>query len=221
MFTLLAALFAAPAHAVPIEIDANVGIGPQWLSANGALGDAGPGFLAFPLDLYGIVDAGDLVKIRKHTPKKYKAMVPKSEIRVSPSIFIPEQLIISPEIGGGPAMYGASWTPLTLTHDFVDRSKVNVYVAAGPTLTVAVLPDDGIGQDPTVFARPGLKGKFEAEFDLPGPLVFSLGYEGRAYLPQGLDDGGFETVMPSRDTLWALGGAFVQVHVRFPKTIRM
>ena len=221
MFTLLAALLSAPAHAVPIEIDADVGIGPQWLSANGALGDAGPGFLAFPLDIYGIVDPGDLQKIRRHTPRKYRSMVPKSEIRVSPSIFIPDQLIVSPQIGGGPAMYGASWTPLTLTHDLVHRSHVNLQIAVGPTLTVAVLPDDGIGEDPTVFARPGLKGKIEAEFELPGPLVLSLGYDGRVYLPQGLDDGGFETIMPGRDTLWALGGAFVQLHVRFPKTIRM
>ncbi len=218
LFALVVAV--TPAHAVPITVDVNLGAGPHWMQANGVLGDAAPGYLAIPLDTYGVLDAKDLKKVRKRVPRKYRSMVPRKEARVNPYGFIPQQLIFSPGVAGGPAMYGASWTPLTLTQDVVETRRFDVDLAVGATGTIAILPDDGVGELTTVFARPGLEVRLEATLQLSRHFLVSGGYDGRAYLPQGLGDRGFTTFVPGEDTLWYLGGAFAQLHYRFPKKIR-
>ena len=221
MIWLVVALLAVrSAHAVPLTVDVNLGAGPHWMQANGVLGDAAPGYLAASLDTYGVLDAKDLKTVRKRVPRKYRAMVPKKEARVNPYGFIPQQLIVSPGVAGGPAMYGASWTPITLSEDLIDGKRLNVDLALGATGTIAILPEDGVGERVTVFARPGLQARLEAELKLSRRFLLSAGYDGRVYLPQGLADEGFTKVAPGDDTLWYLGGAFAQLHYRFPKKIR-
>ena len=215
-------LVASIGLAAPLNVDINVGLGPQYLQANGALGDAQPGYLAVAFDAYAVLDAKDLKQVRKRVPRKYRKMVPKKSARVGLA-YIPDQFLVSPTLGGGPAVWGASWTPLSIGEPLVEGKRLRVDAGVGLTGTLAgIHGGTAVPADTwTFFARPGLSGHAEVEVKLSKALYLSAGYDGRVYVPQKL--GGSVTELGGLDdgSLWYLGGAFAQVHVRMPKKIAM
>jgi hypothetical protein len=215
-------LLASVALAAPLNVDINVGLGPQYLQANGALGDAQPGYLALAFDAYAVLDAKDLKQVRKRVPRKYRKMVPKKEARVG-LLYIPDQILVSPSLDGGPAIWGAGWSPLSVSETLVDGKRVRVDAGLSLVATVAGIHGGtpATADTWTFFARPGLAGHAEVEVKLAKRLYLSAGYDGRAFLPQKL--GGSVTELGGFDegSLWYLGGAFAQLHVRVPKKVSM
>ena len=216
---LLLPFLALAASATTLDVDIDVGVGPHVLQANGPLGEAQPGYVAVAFDAYAVLDAKDLKKARKRVPKKYRKLMPKKEARVGLA-YIPDQLLLSPSIDGGPSLWGASWSPLSLSQPIVDGKTFKVDFELGATATVAGIEGGETFDGWMIFARPGLAGKLEAELKLSKHLVLSAGYDGRAYLPQKLGEGTVgELDLSAPRQLWYLGGAFAQIHVRVPKKI--
>jgi hypothetical protein len=222
--TFLLPLLSLQAQATSLDVDINVGLGPHVLQSNGALAEASSTYLALAFDGYAVLDAKDLKKARKRVPRKYRKYMPKHEARIGLA-YIPDQLLLSPSMdsgagGASPAIWGASWTPISLSQALVDGKRFGVDLSLGATATVAGIEGGDTFDGWMVFARPGLSGKLEAEMKLSKRLVLSGGYNGRAYLPQELGEGTVGSFSaPGDRSLWYLGGGFVQLHVRIPKKV--
>lgn len=214
MIPLLLTLLS-PAHAGEgITVTGDLGLGPEWLHFNGPLGEARGSYPAVAFDLYGIVGAKQLKQLKKRVPKKYRAMMPKDELRVGPSIFIPDQLILAPSKDGGPQAWGMGWTPLAINVPVFKTPRVRLDASVAAAAAVVALEGGETFDGWMVFARPGLQGKIELEVPLAKFLVLSGGYDARVYVPQGLGEGGFGQLATDAGSLWYMGGPFAQVHAR-------
>ncbi|MEN9785286.1 MAG: hypothetical protein RLZZ299_550 [Pseudomonadota bacterium] len=216
MFALALALSSRHASAEPIKVPVDVAVGPAILSANADAGlGAGlaGGFTAVELDVEAIIGPETLKKARKKVPKRYRKYVPKSEVRVRPSIFIPDLLIVSPARADAPnTLWGMGWTPIAVNVPFIKQKGLRLDASVGLTGVVALAE---VGDASTVLARPGLRGLVELEAKVAPRTFLSVGYDARALVPQDLNGSA-----PGGDT-WMLGGPFAQLHVRFPYTVDM
>jgi hypothetical protein len=144
-----------------------------------------------------------------------------NEVRISPSIFIPNALIISPKLQQT-GIYGITWRPISLGLTLVDADPVRLQVGAGLLLTYAYLYSDLKALPNTHFIRPGLGLGAELEIALSRSFLVSFGWDSGFYVPQGLGKFGLgafgekQDYQALRQTLWHFGQGFVKLHVRFP-----
>ncbi len=214
MLTMLLALLASARATEAISITGDAGLGPEWLHFNGPLGEARGSYTAAAFDLYGILEAKQLKALKKRVPRKYRGMVPKDELRVGPSIFIPDQVILAPSKEGGAQAWGMGWTPLAVNVPIFKTPRVRLDASVAAAAALVAIEGGETFEGWMVFARPGLQGKVELEVPLAKFLVLSGGYDARVYVPQGLGDGGFGTLSTEAGSLWYMGGPFAQVHAR-------
>src|SRR5687768_9553159 len=105
--------------AAKTEIPVDVGIGPAAYYFFGPVNDPRwpiPHF-GLKLNVYAVLDEEFLDRNRGRIPKAYKkAAESLTEVRITPSIFIPDALIISPKSSrfDGTGIYGITWRPLSL-----------------------------------------------------------------------------------------------------------
>ena len=216
MLSLALALAVHEASAESFKVPVDVAVGPALLTANADAGlgtGLASGFTAIELDVEAIVGPEVLKKAKKKVPKRYRKYVPKSEVRVRPSIFIPDLLVVSPARADAPnTMWGMGWTPVAVNVPFVKQKGLRLDASVGLTGVVAVAD---VGGGSTVLARPGLRGLVELEAKVAPRTFLSVGYDGRALVPQDLNGDA-----PGGAT-WLLGGPFAQLHYRFPYTVHM
>ncbi len=214
---------ASDGAAEPVTVPVDLGIGPALYNITGTVADDQPFHLGLKISLQAIIDQATLQRAAGRIPPRMRARVLRmKEVRISPSLLIPDALIISPA-ARNTGIYGVTWRPLGLNLPLIAGDAVQLRLQAGLLLTYAFVSSSLPTIPTTHFFRPGVDLGAELEI-FPSPIFgFSLGWSSGLYIPQVL--GGFGVTPPeggdSRARLWHFGQAFFKVHVRFPHTIRL
>jgi hypothetical protein len=219
--TLVLATVAAAATPVTVPVD--VGVGPAGYLITGRVMDDQPIHLGLKLSVQAIIDQATLQQNQSRIPPRLRARVLRmKEVRISPSIFIPDALIISPA-ARKTGMYGVTWRPVGLHIPVIGGDSARLRLQAGLLVTYAFLHSKLPEIPTTHFLRPGLDLGAEVEI-FPSPIFgVSFGWSSGLYLPQVL---GSFAVKPRpedgpRATLWHFGQVFFKIHLRFPYTARL
>lgn len=220
-------LFAQPAAAEPITVPVDVGVGPAAYVISGPVFDDQPVYGGLKLSVQAILDQATIHAHQNRIPRRYRAQALRmTEVRFSPSIFIPDALIISPKLRNT-GMYGVTWRPISVGVPLLDGGPVRLRLAAGLLLTYAYLHSDAIEIPTTHFIRPGIDVGAELEVALTSWFLVSVGWASGFYVPQGLGVFGLGAFGEQQDwqglrqTLWHFGQGFVKLHFRFPYTTNL
>ncbi len=215
---LLAAAWLVPvlASARSIEIPVDVGAGPS------VFGFYGPVFADQPIH-FGLRFAAEAVIdqewIRTHQrdiPPKYRKQAAKvTELRVGPSIFIPDSLIISPKIRNT-GIYGVNWKPIGLNFSLARSKSAQVRIPLQLNVMYAFLHSDLFPT--THFIRPGASVGLDIELKATNSFLVSFGYNSQFYVPQELGTLG---IGPLNNSIWHVGQAYLMFHVRFPYKVSL
>ncbi|WP_205525450.1 hypothetical protein [Pyxidicoccus trucidator] len=209
---LLPTLAAAQRVTVPVD----VGVGPTALLFFGPVFEDQPIHTGLKISVDAVLDREWLKKNQRVIPKRYRKQAQRlDEIRFSPSIFIPDTLIISPKLRDT-GMYGVTWKPLGLGLP-LSSSPVRLSVGGGLLLTYAYLHSDTLAD--THFLRPGAELGVDLELQFSKSFLVSVGWESALYVPQEL--GGLGLPDQLRDGIFHVGQAYLQLHFRFPYTTRL
>lgn len=215
---LLSVLVLCPAASAAqrVTVPVDVGVDPTGYFFFGPVFDDQPLHTGLKLSVDAVLDREWLQKNRRLVPARYRNQVSKvDEIRISPSIFIPDSLIISPRYRDT-GMYGITFKPLGLGLP-LSSSPVRFSVGAGLLLTYAYIFSDTLAD--THFLRPGAEVGVDLELQLAKSFLISLGWESAFYVPQELGGFGFPDKLDGG--IFHVGQAYVQFHVRFPYTTRL
>ena len=216
---LLAILLLAPAAlAKPVSVPVDVGVGPAGHFITGPMFKDQPVYGGLVISLQAIVDK-ELLRESKHKiPEKYRDQVmAMGEIRISPSIFIPDTLFISPAVQNT-GMYGISWRPIALGIPLLTK-PVRLDVNAGLRLTYAFIHSTTV-DSPTHFIRPGIDVRAGLEIPLSKKVLTSVGWNSQFYPPQPLGGKVF-AFGPFSNSIWHMGQAYWKLHFRFPYKVNL
>jgi hypothetical protein len=219
---LLSAWLARPARAEPVTVPVDVGVGPAAYIINGPVFDDQPVHTGLKLSVQAIIDQATIQAHQDRIPAGYRQQALRMrEVRVSPSLFIPDAIIISPKLRHT-GIYGVTWRPISIGLSLLDVEAVRLGLSAGLLLTYAFLYSDLPEIPTTHFIRPGVDLGAELEIAISPTFLFSLGWASGFYVPQGLGTFGMGPFGDTQDwaalrqTLWHVGQGFVKLHVRFP-----
>ncbi len=208
-----------------VTIPVDIGIGPAAHMITGPIQDDQRLHWGLVLSVQAILDKQTLRKFKKQIPRQYrKQVLSMDELRISPSIFIPDTLYLSPKTGNT-GMLGVSWTPVNLGLPIV-KDPFRWSLGASLRVSAAYLHSDGIagaqgGQAwQMLFLRPGIDLGSEIEIPFSDSFLISGGWRSQLHLPQGIGEGVDE--LGSLDSaVWHIGQPFVMFHVRVPYEYRM
>ncbi|MBN2573858.1 MAG: hypothetical protein JXP73_04770 [Deltaproteobacteria bacterium] len=217
---------AAP-RAEPVTVPVDIGVGPAAYVITGPVFDDQPAHAGLKISIQAIIDQATIRAHQNRIPARYRQQAMRMrEVRYSPSIFIPDALIISPKIHNT-GIYGVTWRPISIGLPLIDAAPVRLGLSAGLLVTYAFLYSDVAELPTTHFIRPGLDIGAELEVALTQSLLISLGWASGLYVPQGLGTFGMGPLgdEPSwdalRQTLWHFGQGFLKLHFRFPYTVNL
>ncbi len=217
---------ASVASAKRVTVPVDVGIGPALyhgpgpLFANDSVFGAGPGtHLGLKIEVAAILSNKIIRENINRVPRAYRNRAKRmDQVRYGPSIFIPDALFISPDLGGV-GMYGVTWRPYSLGMT-LNKRQPRVTLSAGLLVTAALAHGARLPQT-TFFLRPGLDLALDVEIPITRSFLVSLGYAGQLYVPQVVGGGffevGFDAATRAR-SIWAMGQLYVRLHFRFPYT---
>ena len=227
LLVLASSLLPRLAQAEPITVPADVGVGPAAYILSGPVADDQPVHAGLKISIQAIIDQATLRAHQDRIPPNLRSQaLQMSEVRYSPSVFIPDALIISPKIRNT-GIYGVTWRPISIGLPLIDADPVRLRLAAGLLLTYAYLYSDLPALPATHFIRPGLDIGAELEVALTDSFLISGGWSSGFYIPQGLGTLGMGPYGESHDwaglrqTLWHFGQGFVKLHIRFPYTANL
>ena len=210
---------ALPAAATEVPID--VGVGPAATWWTGSLAADQPAHWGVKLSVAAVLDRAFLQRNQARIPPRYRAMAARTdEVRIGPSIFIPDALTISPKTAHT-GMYGITWRPIALSIPLA-RGATALDLGAGALLTYTFIHSDAFEWRWMNFARPGIDLSLRWEVPIvPQRLLLTLGWASQFYLPQALGASVYEPVQLDQPLIWHVGQAFLQVHWRFPYEVRL
>jgi len=224
---LLPCLAAGAARAEAVTVPADVGVGPAGYFISGRVADDQPLHYGLKLSVQAILDQATLQANQHRIPARYRRQAKQmSEIRISPSIFIPDALFISPKTRHT-GLYGVTWRPLSIGLSLLQTGTVRFNLSAGLLLTYAFLHSDLPALRDTHFLRPGLDVGGEIELAFSRSFLISFGWFSGFYIPQGFGTFGMgafgdrQNSTTLRETLWHFGQGFVKLHFRFPYTANL
>lgn len=220
---LALAPFAASAESITAPID--IGLGPAAYLISGPVANDQPLHTGLKLSVQAIIDQATIRAHQDRIPAAYRQQaLHMKEVRISPSIFIPDSLIISPKLRNT-SLYGITWRPISISLSLVDAGPFTLGLKSGLLLTYAYLYSDVLPT--THFIRPGLDVGAEAEIALSSSFLISLGWASGFYVPQGMGEFGLgpfgdkQNYDTLKQTMWHFGQAFVKFHIRFPYTTNL
>ncbi|MEZ4317905.1 MAG: hypothetical protein R3F61_10385 [Myxococcota bacterium] len=206
-------VLSALAKPRPITIPIDVGIGPSAHLVTGPVFRDQPVHTGLSLSLEAIIDQKTLRKYRRRIPARYREMAMRmDEVRYAPFIWLPETVFVSPAVRGT-GMYGATWRPVSLGIPWV-KDPFRFVTSVAPRVTYAFLHSRTL-PSPTHFLRPGIDVRAEAEIPFSDDVLLSLGWTSQLYPPQ--EVGGSMLRWGTLDeSIWHIGQATLQLHVRVP-----
>jgi hypothetical protein len=215
LLVLLAVVVSGAAQAAKVTVPVDVGIGPAAYLITGPVFDDQPVHFGLKISVQAVIDRDWIRMNPRAIPKKYKKQASQiTELRISPSIFIPDALIISPKLRNT-GLYGITWRPLGLNLPLL-KGPVSLRLGAGLLATYAFLHSDVLPT--THFVRPGLDLMAEVELALSRSFLISFGWSSGFYVPQTLGTLGMGALDQS---MWHLGQGFLKLHFRFPYTANL
>jgi hypothetical protein len=213
LLLVLVLLLPQEALAGRVTVPVDVGIGPAANWITGPIADDQWPHYGIKLSVLAILDQQLLRRERNRIPPAYREMITRMhEIRFSPSILIPDSLIISPKLPKtNTAIYGITWKPASVGLPF-GEGPVKLSLDAGVVLTSfyeysTVLPS-------TFFLRPGLDIQADLEVMATPTFGFSIGWDSSFYIPERV--GHFWEIGPLNQDIWHVGQAYFKFHFRFP-----
>jgi hypothetical protein len=210
---LLLPLEAYAQRRVTVPLD--VGVGPAAYFISGPVYRDQPLHLGLKISLQAVLDRDWLRRNRALIPRSYRQRALQvEEIRISPSLLIPDAIILSPKVRNT-GLYGVTWRPLGVALPLTS-GRVALGLEAGLLLTYAYLDSDTLPD--THFLRPGLDLGARVEVEVTRSFLVSAGWSSGVYIPQELGSFGVGELDQS---MFHLGQAFLQLHVRFPYTTRL
>jgi hypothetical protein len=222
LVAVLPGLLALPVRAEPITVPVDVGVGPAAYVINGPIFDDQPIHTGLKISIQAIIDQATIKAHQDRIPPSFRQQALRMrEVRYTPSIFIPDTLIISPKYRNT-GIYGVTWRPISISVPLVDTDAVRLGLGAGLLLTYAFIYSDLPEIPTTHFLRPGIDLGAELEIAITPSCLVSLGWSSGFYVPQGLGTLGLGPFGDTRDwdglrqTLWHFGQGFVKLHFRFP-----
>lgn len=213
---LLAASARAAAEPVPIDF----GIGPAFYFITGPVGDDQPVHTGVKISLHAVLDQAFIQAHQDRVPPRYRKMAASMrEVRYSPSPLIPDALLLSPRIEGTnrTGIWGATWRPLSFRTPLAAAgAPVQLDLGAGLLLTYFYLHSDALPT--THFLRPGIDLGTELAIAFGRHFLVSVGWASGLYVPQ--KPGSFE-IGKTGESIWHLGQAFLKLHFRFTKDLKL
>ena len=214
LLTALCSTSLAGKVTVPVDI----GLGPATHMITGPVQDDQMLHTGLKVSVEAIIDKKTIKKNKKRIPRQYRRYAKGvNEVRFSPSIFIPDTLLISPKGTGNTGMMGIAWQPVGMGIPLLDAG-IKARAGLGLQLWYAFLYSDTL--DDTHFLRPGLVPGVEVELPLSKTFLISAGWNSMLTLPQELG-GSITEIGEPDESIWHIGQGFVQLHYRFPFTVRM
>ena len=214
--TLIALSTTALAGKVTVPVD--IGLGPAGHMITGPVQEDQALHTGLKISVEAIIDKKTIKKNKKRIPRQYRRYAKGvNEVRFSPSIFIPDTLLISPKGTGNTGMMGIAWQPVGMGIPLLDAG-IKARAGLGLQLWYAFLYSDTL--DDTHFLRPGLVPGVEVELPLSKTFLISAGWNSMLTLPQELG-GSITEIGEPDESIWHIGQGFVQLHYRFPFTVRM
>jgi hypothetical protein len=206
----------------PVTVPVDVGVGPAAYILTGRVAADQAVHTGVKISVQAVIDQATLRQHQDRIPPRMRQQVLQmKEVRFSPSILIPDALIVSPRIHNT-EIYGVTWRPLSLGVSLVDGPGGRLRLAAGLLATYAYIASTVPEIPTTHFLRPGIDLSAEVELPVTATFLVSFGWASGFYIPQVL--GGFavsDSGPTGGGTIWHLGQAFLQLHVRFPYTTRL
>jgi len=200
------------------QIPIDVAFGPAFHWITGPIQDDQAPHYGLKLSVKAIIDQATIKANKGRIPKKYRGMASKiQEARISPSIFIPDTLFISPKtekVG----MYGINFRPIALNLPLIRKPRLTI----GLGLDLSYIYIDGEDADlgTTHFLRPGLDLAAEFEIPLSETFLISAGWQSMFFPPQEVG-GDIFAWGELDDSIWHIGQAFVLLHFRFPYSVKL
>ncbi len=225
----------APARrrpAGPVTVPIDVGVGPVVMFPNPpALQDQAV-FTGLELSLAAVIDKALINAHRDQIPAGLRgAARGLSEVRYRPWFvaLVPERLIISPQVldlGARTGMYGAVWRPLGLGVTLLDTRAANISLNGAVDVAYIFIHSASLGggslsqNSITHFLRPGINAALILEVPVTRSFVISAGWSSDLFIPQPFGRPPWE-ITPVEDSLWHLGGPFLQLHIRIPYEVNL
>lgn len=199
-------------------IPVDVAVGPAFHWITGPIQDDQAPHYGLKLSVKAIIDQATIKANKGRIPKKYRAMASKvQEARISPSIFIPDTLFISPKTENV-GMYGVNFRPFAFNLPLLRKPRLAVGV--GLDLSYIYIDGEDAGLGTTHFVRPGLDLAADLEIPLSKTFLVSLGWQSIFYPPQEL--GGDVFALGELDaSIWHIGQAYLLLHFRFPYSVAL
>lgn len=213
VFGMVSATARAATQTVPVD----VGLGPAGFLLSGPIADDEPLHTGLSLSVAVVLDQETLKKHARRIPAKYRRRATAlTEVRLSPSPFIPDHFFLSPKgfRSDSVGLYGVTFRPLALG---AAVGSPRIRLAAGVGLDVTYAFVHGSRAVTTHFLRPGLDGRVELGATFTETLGLSVGWASTLYVPQ--EVGGFG-VGALDESIWHIGQGFVRLHVRFPYEVK-
>lgn len=210
--SVLVVLSSAAWAGTPVSVPGDVGIGPAAYFFFGKLADDQVPHAGLKVSLGAVLDQQWLRDHQDVIPGQYRRYLNGvDEVSITPSILIPDSLIISPKILHT-GIYGATWKPLALGLPLT-TGTVRVRLNAGLDITYAYIYSDRADIPTTHFIRPGAEVGLEVRFSVTRSFLFDLGWESQFYVPQELGGFGIGT---ADSWVCHVGQAYLRLHFRFP-----
>lgn len=212
--------FHAQAASATVPIDLGIGPAGYWFFGPLTQNRGAVPHFGLKISLQAIIDQELIRQNQQRIPPQYRKLAAgMTEVRVSPSLLIPDALILSPKLDalGGTGIYGATWRPLSLGVTLLggdrpgQKSAARLDLRAGFLITYAFIYSDVLPT--THFIRPGLDLSLSSELKASSSFLVSFGWASQFYVPQKLGSLGVGTL---DESIFHVGQAFVQLHFRFP-----
>jgi hypothetical protein len=218
---LLALSSTASAGRLTVPVD--VGVGPAYYFGPGPLFDGTYGHFGLKISVAAILDKRTIKQNIKRVPPRYRQMARQmDEVRIGPSIFIPDALIISPK-HGGTGMFGVTWRPIGMNVPLME-APFKLTAGVGAILTYAFIYSDTMAASSTHFLRPGLDAGLRLEIPLSETVLISTGCFAQGYIPQQIGSLGLPDLSDPQvlnESIWLMVQSFLMLHVRFPYTVNL
>jgi hypothetical protein len=207
----LSGVHARSALAAPITVPVDIAVGPAGLWFTDDIGADQLGHFGLKVRLEAIISRELIKQHINQVPANYRKLaLSMAEIRYRPSMFVPEELIISPKFGHT-GMYGSTWRPLQLGLDLVSGAAP-LSLSAGLDLTAAFIHSDSLGFSWMFLLRPGIDLQLEWEIPLAKAFHISVGWQSMLYVPQPLGGGVFDLGGFDNRSIWHVGQVFILFH---------
>ena len=207
-----------------VTVPLDVGVGPAANLLFGPMFADKPVHTGLRISTFFVIDRKTRRKYRNRIPAKYRKMADgQGDIKYNPlACCIPATLYISPPIPNTPfahtGIYGATLKPLGLGLTLLGDDTFSFNVSLGALLTYFFMHSDTL-PSPMHFLRPGAEAKAEVHLNF-GDGGLSFGWASMVHIPQPVG-GSILEIGPLSESVWHIGQAFLQIHIRKPVAVSL